>query len=90
MKRFHIHVGVADLAAREDGVTNCCYARSDKYWITDPQGVAWETFHTLNDIPTFAGHPAGSTAAASPACCAPDASKQLSAIPVKAAASACC
>ena len=31
----------------------CCYARSDKYWITDPQGIAWESFHSLSDIPTF-------------------------------------
>jgi len=31
----------------------CCYARSDKYWITDPQGIAWESFHSLNEIPTF-------------------------------------
>jgi len=31
----------------------CCYARSDKYWITDPQGIAWESFHSLSEIPTF-------------------------------------
>ena len=31
----------------------CCYARSDKYWVTDPQGIAWETFHSLSEIPTF-------------------------------------
>jgi catechol 2,3-dioxygenase-like lactoylglutathione lyase family enzyme len=31
----------------------CCYSRSDKHWITDPQGIAWESFHTLADIPTF-------------------------------------
>jgi catechol 2,3-dioxygenase-like lactoylglutathione lyase family enzyme len=31
----------------------CCYSRSDKYWITDPQGIAWESFHSLNEIPTF-------------------------------------
>jgi lactoylglutathione lyase len=31
----------------------CCYARSDKYWITDPAGIAWETFHTLESIPVF-------------------------------------
>jgi catechol 2,3-dioxygenase-like lactoylglutathione lyase family enzyme len=33
--------------------TACCYARSDKYWITDPQDIAWEAFHSLADIPTF-------------------------------------
>jgi catechol 2,3-dioxygenase-like lactoylglutathione lyase family enzyme len=38
--------------------TACCYARSDKHWITDPTGIAWETFHTLADIPTFNGTPA--------------------------------
>jgi hypothetical protein len=31
----------------------CCYARSDKYWVTDPSGIAWETFHTLDSIPIF-------------------------------------
>ncbi len=31
----------------------CCYARSDKYWVTDPSGIAWETFHTLDSIPVF-------------------------------------
>jgi catechol 2,3-dioxygenase-like lactoylglutathione lyase family enzyme len=28
---------------------NCCYARSDKHWVTDPSGIAWETFRTLGD-----------------------------------------
>ena len=31
----------------------CCYARSDKYWVTDPSGIAWETFHTLASIPVY-------------------------------------
>jgi hypothetical protein len=38
--------------AAETGAT-CCYAKSDKYWVTDPQGIAWETFHTLDTIPVF-------------------------------------
>lgn len=33
--------------------TACCYAMSDKYWINDPQGIAWEQFHTLDSIPVF-------------------------------------
>lgn len=37
-------------AIDEKGAT-CCYAKSDKYWIEDPQGVAWETFHNLEGIP---------------------------------------
>lgn len=37
---------------KEEGVA-CCYARSDKYWVTDPSGIAWETFHSLDTIPVF-------------------------------------
>jgi catechol 2,3-dioxygenase-like lactoylglutathione lyase family enzyme len=47
----------ADLALDVEGETNCCYSRSDKHWVTDPQGVAWEHFHTLANIPTFGGEP---------------------------------
>ena len=42
----------------------CCYAKSDKYWATDPQGIAWETFHTLDAIPVFGED-------AQDACCVP-------------------
>ena len=31
----------------------CCYARSNKYWVTDPTGIAWETFQTLGSIPVY-------------------------------------
>ena len=50
----------------EEGMA-CCYARSDKYWITDPSGIAWETFHTLGTVPVY-GEGAPSTAG----CCTPD------------------
>jgi catechol 2,3-dioxygenase-like lactoylglutathione lyase family enzyme len=33
--------------------TTCCYARSDKHWVADPQDIAWETFHTLDSAPTY-------------------------------------
>jgi catechol 2,3-dioxygenase-like lactoylglutathione lyase family enzyme len=33
----------------------CCYAKSDKHWVTDPQGIAWEAFHTLGAVPFFGG-----------------------------------
>ncbi|MEP6607537.1 MAG: ArsI/CadI family heavy metal resistance metalloenzyme [Burkholderiaceae bacterium] len=45
----------ADVAAFAEKGSSCCYARSDKYWYTDPQGVAWETYHTLNQIEYFGG-----------------------------------
>ncbi|SKA74438.1 hypothetical protein SAMN02745130_01397 [Thiothrix eikelboomii] len=41
----------AEVIAEMD--TACCYAKSDKYWVNDPQGIAWETFHTLDSIPVF-------------------------------------
>jgi catechol 2,3-dioxygenase-like lactoylglutathione lyase family enzyme len=44
---------VADRSMVEQSAQPCCYAKSDKYWITDPQGIAWETFHTLKSIPVF-------------------------------------
>lgn len=43
----------AGLALREQGTTTCCYSRSAKHWVTDPQGVAWEHFKTLDSIPLF-------------------------------------
>ena len=43
----------ADMALLDEGNTTCCYARSEKHWVTDPQGIAWEHFHTLGDIPVF-------------------------------------
>lgn len=55
----------------------CCYARSDKYWITDPQGIAWESFHSLNEIPTFNDSNASSDGE-NPFACRPDASKSSS------------
>jgi catechol 2,3-dioxygenase-like lactoylglutathione lyase family enzyme len=44
-------VAGAQIAAQDQSNAECCYARSDKYWTTDPQGIAWETFHTLESIP---------------------------------------
>jgi lactoylglutathione lyase len=43
----------ADMTLLDEGQTTCCYARSDKYWLTDPQGIAWEHYHTLASIPVF-------------------------------------
>jgi len=76
----------ADMALMDEGETTCCYARSDKYWVTDPQGVAWEQFQTLDSIPVFSQKRAKADAEAS-ACCAPK-GKPLG-VPVKAASSCC-
>ncbi|HET6757443.1 MAG TPA: ArsI/CadI family heavy metal resistance metalloenzyme [Burkholderiales bacterium] len=55
----------AEIAAFEQRNAECCYARFDKYWITDPQGIAWETFHSLSEAPLFGVDSQKS------ACCAP-------------------
>jgi predicted enzyme related to lactoylglutathione lyase len=33
----------------EQGHTSCCYAKSEKSWIDDPAGIAWETFLTTGE-----------------------------------------
>ena len=93
------NAAAADLALLDEGQTTCCYARSEKHWVTDPQGIAWEHFHTLGDIPVF--HERAAEAAASGGCCAsaspasPDAAAPAArgkpvGIAVKAASSSCC
>lgn len=59
----------ADMALLDEGETTCCYARSEKHWITDPQGVAWEHFHTLGSIPVFNETVAVPSATDAPPCC---------------------
>ena len=76
----------ADMTLLDEGEASCCYARSDKYWLTDPDGVAWEQFHTLDSIPTFS---AARTAGESPAsaCCVADVPRD---VPAAVAPSSCC
>jgi catechol 2,3-dioxygenase-like lactoylglutathione lyase family enzyme len=55
----------------------CCYARSDKAWVADPQGVSWETFHTLGEETAYGTDDAPvatpAAEAQASACCAPPA-----------------
>ncbi|WP_332825389.1 ArsI/CadI family heavy metal resistance metalloenzyme [Ramlibacter sp.] len=78
----------ADMSLLDQGATTCCYARSDKHWITDPQGIAWEHFHTLGDIPVFSeAAPTVAASAQAPACCPPR-GKPVG-IPVQSGSSCC-
>ena len=43
----------ADVSTLEQKGASCCYAKSDKYWTVDPQGIPWESFHTLGSVPVF-------------------------------------
>ena len=77
-------LAAADLPIESQEGTACCYARSDKHWTVDPQGIAWESYHTLDSIPTF--NEASAAVAEGSACCAPAVPVKISIKP-KAAAS---
>ncbi|WP_454719927.1 MULTISPECIES: ArsI/CadI family heavy metal resistance metalloenzyme [Cupriavidus] len=79
----------AGLPMQSQSATNCCYATSDKHWSVDPQGIAWESFHTLGSAPTYGeSRDRGAEAAA---CCTPARlPASLHAAPEPAARTACC
>ncbi|RSZ35985.1 MULTISPECIES: ArsI/CadI family heavy metal resistance metalloenzyme [unclassified Variovorax] len=54
----------ADRSLLDEGETRCCYARSEKHWVTDPQGIAWEHYRTLDSVPVH-GKPREQAAACS-------------------------
>jgi lactoylglutathione lyase len=47
-----VQLHAADAAVLEEAGTSCCDAKSDKYWVTDPSGIDWRTFHTPGCILT--------------------------------------
>lgn len=77
----------ADMALFDEGQTSCCYAQSEKHWVTDPQGVAWEYFHTLATIPVFSEKAAQIETGS--VCCAPTTRGKPVGIAVKPSSSCC-
>jgi catechol 2,3-dioxygenase-like lactoylglutathione lyase family enzyme len=67
----------ADAVTLAEAATTCCYARSDKFWAEDPQGVRWETFHTHGEATTYYVDPAGAPVARE-TCCGPAAAAATS------------
>jgi lactoylglutathione lyase len=53
LRAMRAQLQAADARMVEESEQPCCYAKSDKYWVTDPTGIAWETFHTLGSIPVY-------------------------------------
>jgi catechol-2,3-dioxygenase len=75
----------AGLAVSGSGKTTCCYAHSDKSWVRDPSGIAWETYHTMEDAELFnQGQPTAS------ACCAPGSVLPLETVSACQPMSGCC
>lgn len=67
----------AQLPVFDEGEALCCYARSDKSWVEDPSGIAWETFTTMDELQVFSHASAAEQAtgsapniSAQPGCCA--------------------
>jgi hypothetical protein len=71
----------------EQGATVCCYAKSEKSWIDDPAGIAWETFLTSGESTDYGDGTGERNARVAhekqSACCAPQAAPATT-------TSACC
>jgi hypothetical protein len=66
----------ADRPVLDEGNTTCCYAKSEKSWIADPDGVVWEAFFTSGEATVYGDSPALGTLAdslGSDTCCLPKA-----------------
>jgi catechol 2,3-dioxygenase-like lactoylglutathione lyase family enzyme len=92
LKQLRTQAERAQICALDQTPAQCCYARSDEYWITDPQGIAWETFDTLDAIPGWGDDTQKEPAAAETAstCCTPRSAQVAVLIPVKATGGSCC
>jgi catechol 2,3-dioxygenase-like lactoylglutathione lyase family enzyme len=74
LSKVYSRLKAADRPVLEEGATTCCYAKSEKSWITDPDGVVWEAFYTNGDATVYGESPvlsALSANASESACCAP-------------------
>lgn len=68
LNEIKARMDAADMATLSQASTTCCYARSDKHWVQDPSGIAWEAYHTLDSAPTFNN---ADSQPADGACCTP-------------------
>jgi hypothetical protein len=86
----------AERPVLEEGATTCCYAKSEKSWIADPAGIAWETFLTSGESTVYgtsvdlAPVKAASPKATTSSCCAPAAATIAETETKSAAGAVCC
>lgn len=93
LKALRQQVADAEIAAFDQPQATCCYAKSDKYWINDPQGIAWETYHTLAEAQIYGADTARAVDAPAPkaeatSCCAPR--PEVVAVAMPGAKKSCC
>ena len=43
----------ANISVFDEGAVVCCYSHSDKTWVEDPAGIAWETYKTMADAKVY-------------------------------------
>jgi catechol-2,3-dioxygenase len=74
LKEVYGRLQKADRPVLEEGLTTCCYAKSEKSWIADPQGLSWEVFLTSGESTVY-GEDIDHSAISTPpeACCSPKA-----------------
>lgn len=79
----------ANISTHDDGETTCCYAKSEKSWVADPDGIAWEAYHTMQDAQIFSHSETPKSEQS--ACCAPTTGQVACSIPViKKSDTGCC
>ena len=70
LEAIHANLQKADTAVLAEMGAQCCYAKADKYWVTDPQGIAWENFRSLESIPLYGSSKVERDLAERAGCCA--------------------
>jgi catechol 2,3-dioxygenase-like lactoylglutathione lyase family enzyme len=87
--RRRFSAAAADAGVEDEPGVSCCYAKSDKHWVADPQGIAWEGYQSLSEIRYFDRDSEDVSSAS--ACCGP---RETSAVACGASAetgsAACC
>ncbi len=86
LNAIRAQMSAANISTHSDGETTCCYAKSEKSWVEDPNGVPWEAYHTMEDAQIFSSKDDASEAA----CCVPEAKPQVACSMPSGQKSGCC
>ncbi|MDH5408812.1 MAG: glyoxalase/bleomycin resistance/dioxygenase family protein [Gammaproteobacteria bacterium] len=69
LEELYQRINPIDANKNEEGETVCCYARSVKTWIDDPQKISWEIFNSLNDEEVYREKPSSACSKNIFSCC---------------------
>jgi len=75
----------ANISTHSDGETTCCYAKSEKSWVSDPTGIAWEAYHIMEDAQFFSGDKRTKSS-----CCMPEKNTSNSCCDTQSKITGCC